>query len=120
VVHNCVKDNAKRFGPKTKGLCAVLKDTIRQGVDWRHGAPAGPHPGHPDSGSPGVSIAYADAVGAKQWHGHDSLRLADVPDDVWAVLLDVADQCSPCRVLLGLDPAPSPSATFLSDYAAAA
>src|SRR5205814_1069907 len=31
----CYKDNLKRFGPKTAGLCGVLKDTIRQSAGWR-------------------------------------------------------------------------------------
>src|ERR1700747_3153568 len=117
---DCMKDNLKRFGSKTKGLCGVLKDVLRQNTHWRHGPPVGPHAGHPDAGSPGVDIAYADAPGSKQWHGHAGLKLSDVPDEIWALLEDLTAQCDPCRVLLGLDPAPEPSATFLSDYVAAA
>lgn len=125
----CYKDNFKRFGPKTKGLCGVLKDTIRQNTHWRHGPPKGPHPGHPDFGTPGVGIAYADVPGTKQWpYGHIAklsldealVEYADVADEVHAVLLEIAENCDPCRVLLGLDPAPHPSATFLSEYVEAA
>jgi hypothetical protein len=97
---SCYQDNFKRFGPKTPGLCGVLKDVIRQGTHWR-----GKHP-RSDSGSPGVSIAYADAPYAK-------FSLDDIPEEIWAVLADLDDQCDPCRVLYGLDPAPEPSATFL-------
>ena len=111
----CYKDNFKRFGPKTAGLCGVLKDTIRQNTHWRHGAPAGPHPDHPDSGSPGVGIAYADAAGSKQWHGHAGLKLSDDEAIALAALIDAAEQCDPCRVLLSLDEAPAPSEYFTSD-----
>jgi hypothetical protein len=97
----CYQDNFKRFGPRTKGLCGVLKDTIRQGTHWR-----GEHP-KSDSGAPGVSIAFRDAPYAK-------LSVDDIPADVWAVLLDLDSQCDICRVLYGLDPAPDPSETFLS------
>jgi len=119
---DCYKDNLRRFGPSTKGLCGVLKDVLRQNTYWRHGAPKGPHPGHPDFGHPGMDIAYADVPGTKQWpYGNVAkLSLDDVPAEVWALLADVASQCDPCRVLLGLDPAPYPSATFLSDYVSAA
>jgi hypothetical protein len=122
----CFHDNFKRFGPKTRGLCGVLKDTLRGRTDWRHGPPAGSHPGHPDAGTPGVGIAYADVPGTKQWpYGHIAKldipeEYADVADEVHAVLLDIADNCNPCRVLLGLDPAPSPSETFLTEYVEAA
>ncbi len=117
---DCVRDNARRFGPKTKGLCAVVKDLIRQNTMWRHGPPKGPHVGHPDFGSPGVDIVYADVPGTKQWpYGHIA-KLSDVPEDIWLLLHDISEQCDPCRVLLGLDPAPSPSATFLAEYAEAA
>lgn len=33
----CVKDNRKRFGPKTEAYCAVLKDLIVGNTKWRHG-----------------------------------------------------------------------------------
>src|SRR5271166_2052513 len=53
---DCYKDNLKRFGPeKTKGLCGVLKDTIRQTTYWR--GKAG-HSKVPDVGAPGVAVAY--------------------------------------------------------------
>lgn len=120
--HDCFVDNFKRFGPKAKGLCGVLKDVLRQGTHWRHGAPKGPHPDHPDTGAPGVAIAYADAPGSKQWHGHAGLKLGDVviPDEILALLADMSAQCDPCRVLMGLDKAPTPSVTYLSEYGAAA
>jgi hypothetical protein len=42
----CVRDNRKRFGPRTEAVCAVVKDIIRDRTDWRgknnpkdHGAP---------------------------------------------------------------------------------
>lgn len=31
----CVKDNRKRFGPATEGICAVVKDLIRGTTKWR-------------------------------------------------------------------------------------
>lgn len=31
----CVKDNRKRFGPRTEAVCAVLKDLIRGTTKWR-------------------------------------------------------------------------------------
>lgn len=108
----CYKDNFKRFGPKTKGLCGVLKDTIRQRTDWRG------HDNPNDAGSPGVGIAEADAPAAPAWGGHGpnlKLSVLDVPDDVWAALEDLTRQCDPCRVLLGLDPAPQPSTDYLAD-----
>jgi len=33
----CVRDNRKRFGPRTEGVCAVLKDLIMNTTKWRHG-----------------------------------------------------------------------------------
>lgn len=102
----CYHDNFKRFGPKTAALCGVLKDTIRQRTDWRG------HDNPHDAGSPGVGIAEADAPA----HGDHNLKLSvfDVPDEVWALIDDVASQCDPCKVLFGLEPAPKPSATFLA------
>lgn len=71
VAHNCVSDNTKRFGPEqTKALCDVVKDLVRQNTHWRHGAPRGPHPGHPDVGAPGVAIAEADKWASPAWDGH--------------------------------------------------
>lgn len=107
----CYKDNFKRFGPKTAGLCGVLKDTIRQRTDWRG---KGPRP--TDVGSPGVAIGEADAPAAPPWGGHHNLKLSipEIPDDVWAAIEDLTRQCNPCRVLLGLEDAPSPSADFLA------
>jgi hypothetical protein len=105
----------KRFGAKTPALCGVLKDAIRQSTHWR-----GPGPRPTDHGAPGVAIAEADKPFAPPFGGHHGLKLDDVPQEVWAVLLDLADNCDPCRVMLGLDPAPQPSATFLADYRGAA
>jgi hypothetical protein len=119
---DCYRDNFRRFGPKTKGLCGVLKDTIRQDTHWRHGSPRGLHPGHPDVGTPGVAIAEADKGAANPpwgpWMHNMKLEdvtseYADVAKEVWAALLDVAEQCDPCRVMLGLDPTPDPSTTYL-------
>lgn len=31
----CVRDNRKRFGPRTEALCAVMKDLIRRTTKWR-------------------------------------------------------------------------------------
>jgi hypothetical protein len=54
VVHNCVRDNMKRFGPgRTEAVCATLKDILRGTTKWR---------GHPelDHGSPGLATALSD------------------------------------------------------------
>jgi len=32
---SCVRDNRKRFGPRTEAVCAVLKDLIRGTTKWR-------------------------------------------------------------------------------------
>ena len=44
----CVRDNRKRFGPRTEAICATLKDIIRGTTKWR---------GHPerDHGAPGLA-----------------------------------------------------------------
>ncbi len=112
------RDNLKRFGPKTAGLCGVLKDAIRQGTGWR---------GHPerDVGSPGVAISEADAPFAPPFGGHHDLKLSqdgcdldhafmdefgidEVPGEVFDVLLEVSSTCNVRRVLLGLDDPPAP------------
>lgn len=111
----CFKDNFKRFGPKTAGLCAVLKDTIRQSTHWRG------HPGE-DHGAPGVAIGDADKNAATAWGGHhlsaeDGCPLdqafmqefpgvKEVPGEVFEILFDLGKQCSVTRVLLGLEEAP--------------
>lgn len=108
VVHNCVADNTKRFGPdKVKGLCGVLKDLIRQNVFWRG------KKGHsklPDAGDPGVAIGDADAKAAPPWggHKHDLGEMA-VPDEICLIIEDLGNQCDPYRVLVGLDEPPMPS-----------
>lgn len=33
----CVRDNRKRFGPRTEQVCAVVKDLIEGGTGWREG-----------------------------------------------------------------------------------
>jgi hypothetical protein len=37
----CVRDNRKRFGPRTEQVCAVVKDLIERGTDWREGGKKG-------------------------------------------------------------------------------
>lgn len=118
---SCFKDNAHRFGPeKTKALCGVLKDAIRQNTHWRHGAPAGPHAKSApfDVGAPGVAIAYGDKSAANPpWHGgsdhlsESNLDFGDmaVPEDICLIMEDLGKQCDPYRVLVGLDSAPYPS-----------
>lgn len=34
----CVRDNQKRFGPRTEQVCAVVKDLVHGGTDWRKGS----------------------------------------------------------------------------------
>ena len=54
----CVKDNRKRFGPRTEAVCATLKDIIRGGTDWRGNKDK-------DKGSEGIAnLSYHDAVSA--------------------------------------------------------
>jgi len=58
VLHNCVKDNRKRFGPRTEAVCATLKDIIRGGTDWRGNKSK-------DKGSEGIAnLSYPDTVSA--------------------------------------------------------
>jgi hypothetical protein len=107
VVHNCVKDNTKRFGPeKVKGLCATMKDLIRQSTHWR---------GHPelDHGAPGVAIGEADKGAAPPWGGHKHLSETTLdcgqmamPEDLALVLEDLGEKCDVYRVLIGLDEPP--------------
>lgn len=122
---DCYKDNLKRFGSKTPGLCGVLKDLVRQNSHWRHGAPKGPHPGHPDAGAPGVAIGEADKWAAPGWGGHHHLSedrplsLLDALDlefgvvdhtetirEVAEVLFAIEESCDIYRVLIGLDEPP--------------
>lgn len=128
VLHNCVADNTKRFGPdKVKGLCGVLKDTLRQNPMWRHGAPRGPHPGHPDSGAPGAAIGEADKWAAPAWGGHHHMSedgrplslldeldmefgVVDHEENIVAaaeVLCAIGERCDVYRVLIGLDEPPT-------------
>lgn len=105
----CYKDNFKRFGPKTPAICGVLKDVIRQRTDWRG------HDNPKDHGAPGVAIAEADKSAI---HRTLKLSIPEIPDEVWAAIDDLTHQCDPCRVLFGLDEAPSPSQTYLSEVSA--
>lgn len=104
---DCVKDNTKRFGPeKVKGLCGVLKDTIRQTTYWRG------KKGHskvPDVGDPGYAIGEADKGAAPPWHGGHDLGEMAVPEDICLIMQDLGKQCDPYRVLIGLDEPPYPS-----------
>lgn len=34
---SCMKDNTKRFGPRTAAICAVMKDLIMHTTKWRKG-----------------------------------------------------------------------------------
>lgn len=113
----CYADNLKRFGPeKTKGLCGVLKDTIRQTTYWRKGSHG--HSKVPDVGAPGVAIAYGDKGAANPpWHGGSDhlsennidMGIMAMPDEIALILEDVFNQCDPFRVFVGLDSAPYPS-----------
>lgn len=49
VLHNCVRDNRKRFGPRAEAVCAVLKDIIRGTTKWRG------HNNPNDKGTAGLS-----------------------------------------------------------------
>lgn len=108
--HECFKDNFKRFGPKTAALCGVLKDTIRQGTNWR---------GHPalDHGAPGVAIGDADAQAAHRLSRDgcdlDRAFMAEFPDveeipaEVFEIIFNLAASCNVTNVLLGLEQAPT-------------
>jgi hypothetical protein len=107
---DCFKDNFKRFGPKTSALCGVLKDTIRQGTNWR---------GHPglDHGAPGVGIGEADASAAHRLSQDgcdlDRAFMAEFPDEteipgeVFDIILKLAASCNVANVLLGLEQPPT-------------
>lgn len=114
--HECFKDNFKRFGPKTAGLCGVLKDVIRQQTHWRgHNNPR-------DVGAPGVGIGEADKGAAPAWGGHHlsddgcDLDIAfmrafpgidEVPAEVFDILFQLGKNCNVPRVLIGMDQPPS-------------
>lgn len=34
---SCVRDNRKRFGPRTNQVCAVVADLVHGGTGWRNG-----------------------------------------------------------------------------------
>lgn len=111
----CVHDNMKRFGPgRTEGVCATLKDTIRQSTHWRGKA------GHArDHGDPGVGIAEADHA-ATHHMSERPLTLLDELDaqfgvvdhcepiaEAFGVLAELRKHCDPYRVLIGLDEPPT-------------
>lgn len=115
----CYKDNFKRFGPKTKGLCGVLKDTLRQNASWR-----GPHGAPHDVGAPGAAIGESDKWAAPAWGGHKlsddrELSLLDELDlefgvvdhtealgEAAQILCAISENCDVYRVLIGLDEPP--------------
>lgn len=124
----CVADNTRRFSPDgAKRVCSVLKDVLRQNPLWRHGAPRGPHPGHPDSGAPGVAIGEADKWAAPAWGGHHHMSedgrplslldeldmefgVVDHEESIVAaaeVLCAIGERCDVYRVLIGLDEPPT-------------
>lgn len=107
----CYKDNLKRFGPKTKGLCGVLKDTIRQTTYWRG---KDGHSKAPDAGDPGYVIGEADKGAAPPWGGrkHDMGEMA-MPEEVALILEDLSKKCNVYRVLLGLDEPPQSEMVIL-------
>lgn len=115
---DCVADNTKRFGPdKVKGLCGVLKDTLRQTTYWR--GKAG-HSKVPDVGSPGVAIGEADAKAAPPWGGHRHLSETNIdcgemamPEEIALVLEDLCERCDVYRVIVGLDEPPLPGERFV-------
>jgi 8-oxo-dGTP pyrophosphatase MutT (NUDIX family) len=117
----CFHDNFKRFGPKTAGLCGVLKDTLRGTADWRGKG----YPNHRDHGAPGVVIGEADKGAAPAWGGRRALSegrplsLLDELDlefgvqdhcaqleGVVEVCLAIQASCDVHRVLLGLEQPP--------------
>lgn len=123
---DCVKDNMKRFGPgRTEGVCATLKDTIRQTTYWRHGKHG--HSKVPDAGAPGVAIGEADKGAAPAWGGHGGHHMAEerqitlldeldgefgVVDhcetiaEAFEMLAELGEHCDVYRVLIGLDEPP--------------
>lgn len=70
----CVRDNRKRFGPRTEAVCAVLKDLIRGTTKWRG------HGNKNDKGSAGLKMS------------EDDVRMALMDDDVADALAMLADQ----------------------------
>lgn len=107
---DCYKDNLKRFGPdKTKGICSVLKDTLRQSTHWR--GKNNPH----DVGSPGVAIADADAKAAPPWGGRHHLSETKLdmgiemamPEEICLILEDLGSKCNIHKVLVGLEDPPT-------------
>lgn len=112
---DCFKDNFKRFGPKAKGLCGVLKDSIRGTAMWR---------GHPsrDVGAPGVAIGEADKWASPAWGGHHGLSAPpclsvalsqefgtideDALQEAVNIVIALGERCDVHRVLVGLDEPP--------------
>ncbi len=103
---DCVKGVMKHYGPgRSERICAVLKDILRQGVNWR---------GHPerDHGSPGAGIAEADK-GARMSLLDEldaQIGVVDHSEGVVAAFeaIDLLGrECDVYRVLLGLDDPPN-------------
>lgn len=54
----CVRDNRKRFGPRTEAVCAVVKDLIRGTTHWRGKGNKN------DKGTAGLKMSEQDIVAA--------------------------------------------------------
>lgn len=54
----CVRDNRKRFGPRTEAVCAVVKDLIRGTTHWRGKGNKN------DKGTAGLKMSEQDVVHA--------------------------------------------------------
>ena len=75
----CVRDNRKRFGPRTEGVCAVLKDLIMNTTKWRRG-----NQNMSEDGMFSVPAATEDGLALV-----DEAPLID--DELAAILLDLDD-----------------------------
>lgn len=82
-----------------------------------------PDPSDTQNGTPAYDVTWDNGTSDFGMHGFQlrrvdaeamALAIPEIPDDVWATIEDVLHQCDPCRVLLGLDDAPMPSAEFLA------
>jgi hypothetical protein len=77
----CVRDNRKRFGPRTEGVCAVVKDLIRGTTHWRgHNNPR-------DKGAAGLAGLSEDAL-----FSDDDVQEALLDDEVADVLYALHSQ----------------------------
>ena len=75
----CVRDNRKRFGPRTEQVCAVLKDLIMNTTKWRRGSQ-----NMSEDGMFSVVTATEDGLALV-----DETPLID--DELAAILLDIDD-----------------------------